>query len=123
MSRHSRGNEAVVSRRSRRRVEEPSITEWLDSGSYGPYAADANRGLSEEPVSTELPPPYEPPPPPAYETSSGTSSYGASSYGAPSYGAESYGAPLYGAESYGAESYGTGSYGTGSYGTGSYGTS
>ena len=44
VSRHSRGDESGASRRSRRRVEEPSITEWLDSGSYGPYAADANRG-------------------------------------------------------------------------------
>jgi len=55
MSRHSRGDEAVASRRSRRRAEEPSITEWLDSGSYGPYAADANRGLSGEPVTLSSP--------------------------------------------------------------------
>src|SRR6187402_1811019 len=115
MSRHSRGDGAVASRRSRRRVEEPSITEWLDSGSYGPYAADANRGLPEEPVSAELPPPYEPPP--AYEAPYGTvsgTSYSGADYGsaaAPSsYETGSYNTP---------SSYETGSYSGSSYGTAS----
>ena len=45
MSRHSAGGDSSAPRRSRRRAaqEEPSITEWLDSGTYGPYAADSNR--------------------------------------------------------------------------------
>ena len=128
MSRHSRGDESGASRRSRRRVEEPSITEWLDSGSYGPYAADANRGLPEEPVSTELPPPYEPPPPPAYEPPAAydTGSYGGSAYGGasaevpPSSSYGSYGAaPVDQAPS----GYDTGSYGGSGYDGSSYGSS